>query len=407
MNNVNQAIIMAAGKSTRTYPLTLTKPKPLLPIANKPILEHTLNQFVGLVEEVIIIVGYRKEMIQNYFGSSYQGMKLRYVEQKEQLGTGHAAMQGAPFIHDRFILTNGDDLFSRKDIERCLQYPYATLGKEVANPEKYGIFEVDNGKLIKVVEKSNNPPSKIANIGFYVLDRKIFELLKKIKLTDRGEYEVTDALNLLAESETVVCELVQDYWLPIGYPWELLNANEYLLANIKTDIKGTIEERVTIKGELVVGEGTIIKNGTYLEGPIMIGKNCTIGPNSFIRGLTAIGDNCRVGQSVEIKNSIIMRNTFISHLSYIGDSVLGEYVNIAAGTVTANHRHDDLTVKSVVKSKLIDTGRKKLGAIIGDRVNTGIHTAIYPGRKIWPYQMTLPGQVVKQDIASPMLMNER
>ncbi|MDI6784711.1 MAG: DapH/DapD/GlmU-related protein, partial [bacterium] len=209
-------------------------------------------------------------------------------------------------------------------------------------------------------------------------------------------------INLLAEQEKVVCELVQDYWLPIGYLWELLNANEYLLAKLKTAINGTIEDRVTIKGDIVVGEGTLIKNGTYLEGPLIIGKNCSIGPNCFIRGATALGDNCQVGQGVEIKNSIILRNTFINHLSYIGDSVLGEYVNIAAGTVTANWRHDAQNVKSVVKSKLLDTGRSKFGAIIGDRVHTGIHTAIYPGRKIWPNQFTLPGQVVKQDIAYPM-----
>jgi UDP-N-acetylglucosamine diphosphorylase / glucose-1-phosphate thymidylyltransferase / UDP-N-acetylgalactosamine diphosphorylase / glucosamine-1-phosphate N-acetyltransferase / galactosamine-1-phosphate N-acetyltransferase len=404
MKPVQQVVIMAAGKSTRTYPLTLTKPKPLLPIANKPILEHTLDQFLGLAEEVILIVGYRQAMIQAHFGDSYQGMRLRYVEQKEQLGTGHAALQAEPYIQDRFILTNGDDLFSRKDMDRCLSHPYATLGKEVDNPEKYGIFILDNHRLIKVVEKSDKPPSKIANTGFYLFDKKIFQMLHKIQKTDRGEYEITDALNLLAEQEKVACELVQNYWLPIGYPWELLNANEYLLANLQTNIQGIVEDRVTIKGAIVIGDGTLIKNGSYLEGPIIIGKNCTIGPNCYIRGATAIGDNCRAGHGVEIKNSLIMRNSFMSHLSYIGDSVLGEYVNIAAGTVTANWRHDAQNVKSVVKCRLIDTGRSKFGAIIGDKVHTGIHTAIYPGRKIWPNQMTLPGQIVKQDIAVPCLL---
>ncbi|MDI6784712.1 MAG: sugar phosphate nucleotidyltransferase, partial [bacterium] len=192
MRAIKQAVIMAAGKSTRTYPLTLTRPKPLLPIANKSILEHMLDQFLGLVDEVILIVGYRQEMIRAQFGDSYRGIRLKYVEQKEQLGTGHAAMQAESLIHDRFILTNGDDLFSRKDMENSLKHTYATLGKEVEHPEKYGIFEIDNSRLIKVVEKSNTPPSKIANIGFYILDKKIFTLLKKIQKTDRDEYELTD-----------------------------------------------------------------------------------------------------------------------------------------------------------------------------------------------------------------------
>ena len=184
MKPVQQVVIMAAGKSTRTYPLTLTKPKPLLPIANKPILEHTLNQFLDLVEEVILIVGYRQEMIQARFGDSYQGLRLRYVEQKEQLGTGHAALQAEPYIRDRFVLMNGDDLFSRKDIDRCLSHQYATLGKEVDNPKKYGMFMLDKHRVIKVVEKSDAPPSKIANTGFYLFDKKILQMLHQIQKTD-------------------------------------------------------------------------------------------------------------------------------------------------------------------------------------------------------------------------------
>src|SRR5512137_96696 len=108
-----QAVIMSAGKSTRTYPLTLTKPKPLLPIANKPILAHQLDQFVGLIQEAVIIVGYKSDMIQDEFGDSYRGIALQYVEQKDQLGTGHAAMQVRPYIRDRFLLMNGDDLYAR------------------------------------------------------------------------------------------------------------------------------------------------------------------------------------------------------------------------------------------------------------------------------------------------------
>jgi bifunctional UDP-N-acetylglucosamine pyrophosphorylase/glucosamine-1-phosphate N-acetyltransferase len=130
----------------------------------------------------------------------------------------------------------------------------------------------------------------------------------------------------------------------------------------------------------------------------MIGENCTIGPNCFIRSCTTIGNDSKVGNAVEIKNSIIGDNTSIGHLSYVGDSVIGDYVNLGAGTITANLRHDDKNISSPVKGDMVDSGRRKLGAIIGDNVHTGINTSIYPGRKIWPEKTTLPGEIVSKDV---------
>src|SRR3989344_2071773 len=122
-----QAVILAAGKSTRTYPLTLTRPKPLLKAANKTILEHNLDNLNGAVDEVILIVGYKMEMIREKFGNNYNTIKIKYIEQKEQLGTGHAAMLAEPYIKDKFILMAGDDIYSRDDIKKCVKYPYSIL----------------------------------------------------------------------------------------------------------------------------------------------------------------------------------------------------------------------------------------------------------------------------------------
>ena len=141
-----------------------------------------------------------------------------------------------------------------------------------------------------------------------------------------------------------------------------------------------------------------MKSGTYFEGPVIIGNNCTVGPNCYIRGCTTIADNCKIGQGVEIKNSIIMENTNICHLSYVGDSVIGSDVNLGAGFITANLRHDGKNVQSKVKGKLFDTKLEKLGAIVGDGVKTGINTAVLPGRKIWPGTHTQISEVVKEDI---------
>ena len=147
-----------------------------------------------------------------------------------------------------------------------------------------------------------------------------------------------------------------------------------------------------------IGKGTRILAGTYIEGPVSIGSDCLIGPNSHIRPYTSIGDSCRIGNSSEVKGSIIGDRSKVPHLSYIGDSVIGNDVNVACGCVTANLRHDKGMVRSMVKGRLEETGRNKFGTAIGDGARLGVNTIIYPGRKIWPGKTTLPGQVVDRDL---------
>ena len=150
--------------------------------------------------------------------------------------------------------------------------------------------------------------------------------------------------------------------------------------------------------DISVGSGTKILPGVVIEGEVIIGSNCKIGPNCYIRGSTSIGHQCHIGQAVEIKNSVIFNQTNVGHLSYIGDSILGEKVNLGAGTTTSNLRHDGKTHSSKVADKLVDTGRRKFGTVIGDNVHTGINTSIYPGRKIWPGLTTRPADIVIQDL---------
>ncbi|MBI2136521.1 NTP transferase domain-containing protein [Candidatus Woesearchaeota archaeon] len=397
-----QAIILAAGKSTRTYPLTVTMPKPLLKIANKTILEHNLEQLalVKEINEVIIIIGYQKEQIIDVIAK----LKLRYFEQKEQLGTGHALMQVKDILHDKFIVMNGDDLFSGKDIAAAIKHKYAMLGVKVKDPGRFGILLAERNKLVDIVEKPQTFVGNIANSGLYVFDKKIFDY--KLKKSSRGEYEIIDYIKHLVKSNKtdsiVTVETVSDYWHSIGYPWDLLEANEFFVGKItgsasKNKIDGEKEDNVIIKGNIIVGKGTKLLAGTYIEGDVIIGKNCKIGPNCYLRGSITIGNNCHIGQAVEIKNSIIGDNSKVPHLSYIGDSVIGDNVNLGAGTITANLRHDNLNIKSLVRDELVDSGRRKLGVIIADNVHTGIHTTLYPGRKLWPNTSTLPGEIVKKD----------
>lgn len=185
----------------------------------------------------------------------------------------------------------------------------------------------------------------------------------------------------------------------IRYSWDLLRANELHVSSLTEDrIEGSIHPHAVVEGTLQVGPGTRILPGVFIEGNVVIGANCKIGPNCYIRGNTSIGDNCHVGNAVELKNSILLSGTNVGHLSYVGDSVLGEKVNLGAGTITSNLRHDGKNHRTLVGRKVLDTGRRKFGTVIGDGVHTGINTSIYPARKIGPGATTLPGEIVKRDI---------
>ena len=379
-------------------PLTETRPKPLLKIANKTILEYNLDALSNIVSEVFLVVGCKKEMIMDYFGLKYKNLKITYVIQKDPLGTGNAVLQAENFVKGNFIVMNGDDIYSREDIKKCVKQ-YSVLGQKVQTPERFGVLVSKKpfGILDKIVEKPQSFVSDIANTALYFVNDSIFDLLKKTKKSARNEYEFVDAVTEFSKTNKLKIVLT-DKWLSIGYPWHLLDINEQLLENIKTSIKGKLEKNANYKGNVIIGKNTLVKHGVYIEGPVIIGDNCSIGPNCYIRPSTTIGNNCHIGNGVEIKNSIVFDNSKIPHLSYVGDSIIGENVNFGAGTKVANLRHDHGNIKSMANGQLVDTGRRKFGTVVGDNVHLGINTCIYPGRKISANKTTLPGEIVTKDI---------
>ena len=395
-----QAVIMAAGKSTRTYPLTLTRPKPLLKVANRTILEHQLCALRGIVDEVIVVVHYRQEMIVETFGDRFEDIILRYVDQQEPLGTGHAVLQCAGHIRGAFIAMNGDDLYDPRDLARLAKCDQGALAKHMDDPSLYGIYEVAaDGIATRIVEKPKEIFSNLANVGAYKFDSNVLDILKTTAKSERGEIEITSAVHTLAERGAFRVVEMEGYWLPIGYPWHLLDANEYLLEHhLEPGIEGDVSPAAHLNGRIYVARGAVVRSGVVIDGPAYIGPGATVGPNAWIRPGTTIGNNCKVGHAVEIKNSILMDGAAVPHLSYVGDSVVGVKTNLGAGTITANFRHDAGTISSVVKDERVDTGRIKFGAIFGDNVHTGINTAIYPGRKFWPGTFSYPGEVVRKDV---------
>jgi bifunctional UDP-N-acetylglucosamine pyrophosphorylase/glucosamine-1-phosphate N-acetyltransferase len=230
----------------------------------------------------------------------------------------------------------------------------------------------------------------MANAGIYLLTEDIFDVIARTPKSVRGEYEITDSLQLfLDRGDPIYYQKLTD-WVDLSYPWDMLKVNDQMLNCMKTEINGTVEDYVVIKGNVSVGRGSVIKSGSYLVGPIAIGENCNIGPNCYIRSYTTVGDHCHVGAACEVKHSIIMKNSNLPHLNYVGDTIIGENCNLGAGTKIANLRHDHHNVKAGG----IDTQHRKFGAIIGSHVQTGINSSINVGAMIGNNTFIYPGATV-------------
>ncbi len=395
-----KALILAAGLGKRLKPLTLTKPKPLLKILNKTILEHNLEQLKGWVKEVILVVGYLGEQIEKKIGKNYKGIKIYYLWQKNPTGTGSAALLAKNLLPDQFLILNGDDFYFEEDLKKLTKKFPAILVKKVENPENFGVILIKGKTVSEILEKPKNPPSNLVNVGAYFLPKSIFQF--SIKKSVRGEYEFTDFVKKFIQKQKLYLSEAKK-WFPITFPWNLFGATNLLMKREKEKREGKIEKNVILKGKIILEKGAQIRSGSYIVGPVYIGKKTVLGPNCFVREGCVIGDNCRIGAGVELKNSIIGENTYISHFSYVGDSIIGENCNVGAGTIFANLRFDERPVKVCLDGKIIDTKRKKLGAIIGDNVKIGVNCSLMPGTLIGPNTILGPHSCVKENVKA----NER
>jgi UDP-N-acetylglucosamine diphosphorylase/glucosamine-1-phosphate N-acetyltransferase len=392
-----QAVILAAGEGSRMRPLTFSRPKVMLPVAGKPILEHLLLELKRAgVRDVVLVVGYQSEAVKKYFGGGEPlDINLNYVTQNERRGTADAVRQCRDMVGERFLVLNGDIIIHHEDIARVSTQPTTIVcAHKVERTEGLGVLEVDGDRVTRLHEKTDNPPTCLANAGVYLFTDAIFEAISRTPLSPRGEYELPTAIQLLIDGGRPVLWQELSTWLDISFPWDLLRVNESLLTALTPRNEGVIEEGVHTKGPLVLGTGSRVRSGAYIVGPVVIGGNCDIGPNCFLRPSTAIGEGCHIGAGVEIKNSIIMPNTKIPHLSYVGDSIIGEGCNLGAGTKIANLRFDE----GEVTAGGLPTARRKLGVVMGDNVKTGINASILPGTVIGTGSWIGPGALAKGTI---------
>ena len=375
-----ECVVLAAGEGKRMRPLTAKRPKVMLPLANRPIMEHlVLAAHEAGINDFIFVVGYGEREIRRYFGDgSGLGIQIRYAPQRQQRGTADALRSARDFVTGPFLLLNGDMIVKSADIANLCSCKAPCMSTSTTDhPQDYGVVVVENGLVTALEEKSKHLRSNQINAGAYFFSLDIFERIDRVQTSSRGELELTDALSYYIEEKKLTSYQLS-HWMDVGNPWDMLDANLTLTGNFSTELRGTVEEGVTLQGTVIVGEGSVVKSGTYIEGPCIIGKNCRIGPHAYIRGATSIGDDCHIGHCSELKNSIIMNGTKIPHFNYIGDSIIGTECNFGAGTKIANLRNDHANVRVCGK----DTRRKKFGAVIGDGVQFGINCSINVGTLI-------------------------
>ncbi len=329
-----KGIILHGGHGTRLRPLTHTGPKQLLPIANKPMSEYCVEAIrnCGITDIAIIIGGIGSNKVKEYYGDGSKfNVKISYIEQDEPKGIAHAINLCKNFVgNEKFLVFLGDNIIQKSISTISQKFESSNddalvLLCEVSNPERFGIADVKENKITKIIEKPKNPPTNLAVTGIYFLTTKFFDIFSRLKPSWRNELEITDALQMMLEEDNIVnFEMITDYWKDTGTPDDIIHANGEVLR--KEAEKQNTEERFESMG-IIYGEGsTIDRKNVHVNGPVLLGKNChissgSIGPN------VSVGDNSKL-INCNIQNSIIMENCVIDSNMKIRDSIIASNSSI-------------------------------------------------------------------------------
>jgi UDP-N-acetylglucosamine diphosphorylase / glucose-1-phosphate thymidylyltransferase / UDP-N-acetylgalactosamine diphosphorylase / glucosamine-1-phosphate N-acetyltransferase / galactosamine-1-phosphate N-acetyltransferase len=405
-----RAAILAAGKGERLWPLTEKNPKHLLPLGGEPLLERTVRGLVKAgIRDIVMVVQFGAERIESFLGDGkWLGASIGYARQKQLGGTADAVktIQNKFESDDRFLVVYGDNYYHEKAIDKFVKSSDSQdllLGAAlIDDPSRFGTLEVRKGNVVAIHEKVASAKAGVVNAGIYVLDNSIFSTIAKTRKSQRGEFELTDSLTMMIGQGRKLRTVHFDKkeWVGITYPWDLLQANRSVLESDEEIRDGETEVGVHLNGTVSMMKGSVVKSGSYVEGPVFIGEDAVVGPNAYLRPGTSLGKETKVGAGCEVKNSILMDDAKIPHLSYVGDSILGAGVSLGAGTITANLKFNDSNILSKVNGRMVDSGRRKLGAIFGDGAKTGINASIFPGVKIGVDAWIGPGAVIKADVPS-------
>jgi UDP-N-acetylglucosamine diphosphorylase / glucose-1-phosphate thymidylyltransferase / UDP-N-acetylgalactosamine diphosphorylase / glucosamine-1-phosphate N-acetyltransferase / galactosamine-1-phosphate N-acetyltransferase len=365
---MKQAVILAAGEGQRLRPFTVNRPKAMLSIADKPILQYIIEALArNGIRNIVLTVGYRKEQVYDYLGSGERcGVNITYVTQMSQLGTAHALMQARDVVDNEFLVLPGDNLIEAHTIADFIQVkPEALLAKRVSNPVRYGVVNIEGGEVQDIVEKPKEAKSNLVNTGIYAFTKNIFKFMEDV-------LDIPDVLNnMLAEGCTINALETDGTWLDVVYPWDIISLNNAVLKNIEVSLGGTIEAGVSLRGNVVVGADSVVRSGSCIYGPAVIGSGCDIGPQVCIMPATSIGDNVTISPFTEIKNSVIGNDVTIGSGCIISDSVIDKGC-VLQGRFTAIGGQAEVRVNG--ESPTIN-----VGVIMGEECHVDSNVTAQPG----------------------------
>jgi UDP-N-acetylglucosamine diphosphorylase/glucosamine-1-phosphate N-acetyltransferase len=322
----------------------------MLSIADKPILQYVIESLAtNGIRNIVIVIGYRKEQVLDYLGSGEQlGVDLTYITQEAQLGTAHALSQAEDVAEDEFLVISGDNLIEANTISDFVQAkPEAVLVKRVNNPVRYGVVNLRDDEVTDIIEKPKEAGSNTVNTGIYAFTREVFQFTQSI-------LDIPDVLNeMITKGHTIKAVETTGTWLDVVYPWDILSLNGAVLQRMEASVGGIIETGVTLKGQVTIGEDTVIRSGSYISGPVVIGSGCDIGPSVSIVPATSIGDNVVVASFTEVKNSVIGDDVNIGPGSILSDSVVGKGC-VIKGRFTACGGQSEVRIND--ESPLVNVG---------------------------------------------------
>lgn len=339
-----KALVLAGGAGTRLRPITHTRAKQLVPVANKPILFYGIESMVaaGITEIGVIVGDTRDEVMAGLGDGSRFGAEITYIPQDAPLGLAHCVLIAHEFLgDDDFVMYLGDNLLEQ-DLAafvgafeaacRSERPPAAQiLLKQVPDPHRFGIATLDeSGDVVQLVEKPADPPSDLALVGVYLFSPRIHDAVAAIEPSKRGELEITDAIQwMLDAGELVRCELLTGWWIDTGKLTPLLEANRLLLERMEPSIAGSVDEASSIEGRVVIADDAEVVNST-VRGPVAIGSGARI-VDSFVGPFSAIGANCVVERS-EIEHSVLMDDSSVSDIARLEDSLIGSDAVVCRST---------------------------------------------------------------------------
>ncbi|MDH7508274.1 MAG: sugar phosphate nucleotidyltransferase [Methanomassiliicoccales archaeon] len=369
-----KAVILAAGEGMRLRPFTYSRPKPMLQIGNKPILEYVVDALVSNdIKDIIMVVGYKKEKIMSYFqdGARFNA-KISYAFQEKQIGTAHALLSARHLLDESFIVLAGDNLIDAETVSDLLRNGRipSILVTESDIPSKYGVVQLEGNKIVSIVEKPESTVGNIISTGVYLFNDEILEVIETE--VSSGALGITNAMQKMLGRLDIYAVKTRGKWIDVVYPWDIIRVNAVALSFEGQAISGIIEDNVMIRGPVVIGAGTRVRSGTYINGPVLIGEGCDIGPNVSIFPTTSIGNNVHIDAYTYVSNSVIMNNVCIGSHSHLSHTAIDEGVRIASSlSCVCGHAF----------AKIDDEFFKleNIGALIGEDTTIGSHVTIVPG----------------------------